>query len=113
LNGAFNVLCKVERIISVLNFLLTEHFIQRRLDREFFVVLKHATDGSAKASPSSTESLRDALLRDTFSRAADNDPDTFQNVLDNLNTYVEVVHHKGYSTELMQSVFIYFVCPVL
>ncbi|KAF7363482.1 hypothetical protein MSAN_01004100 [Mycena sanguinolenta] len=50
------------------------------------------------------ESLRDVLLRDTLPRAAESDNTTFQIVLNNLQTYVEVVHHQGYSADLMSFV---------
>lgn len=52
-------------------------------------------------APAPAESLRDVLLRDTLSRATENDQTTFQIVLNNLQTFVEVVHHQGYSSDLM------------
>ena len=48
------------------------------------------------------DSLGNALLRDTLTRAVDNDLASFQQVLDNLNTFIETVHHSGFSAELMQ-----------
>lgn len=63
--------------------------------------MKHITDANAKTT-SSSESLRDALLRDTLTRVPENDYSTFQLVLNNLQSYVEVVHHQGYSADLMQ-----------
>jgi len=77
-------------------------FLQRRLDRDFFFVLKFIMDGEARSTgllPS--ETLRHILLRDTLSRAAENEI-AFQQVSDNLNTFVEVVHHQGFDGELMQ-----------
>jgi hypothetical protein len=75
--------------------------LQRRLDRDVFLVLKEITDANARLSPTSAESLRDILLRDTLPRAAENDHITFQIVLNNLQTFVEVVHHQGYSSDHM------------
>ncbi|KAJ7172445.1 hypothetical protein C8R46DRAFT_894477, partial [Mycena filopes] len=75
------------------------NLFKRRLDKNVFVVLKEITD--AKARHASSETLRDVLLRDTLPRAAENDHTTFQTVLGNLQTYVEVVNHQGYSSELM------------
>jgi hypothetical protein len=75
---------------------------KRPLDREFFVVLKYITDANAKTISSSSESLRDAILRDSFSRAADNEASAFQIVLNNLNMYVDVVYYQGYSSDLLQ-----------
>ncbi|KAJ7774854.1 hypothetical protein B0H16DRAFT_1508657 [Mycena metata] len=75
------------------------NLFKRRLDNHVFVVLKEITD--AKARHASSETLRDVLLRDTFPRAAENDHTTFQIVLGNIQTYVEMVHHQGYSSELM------------
>lgn len=74
---------------------------QRRLDPSFFIVLRHVLDLNAATAPLQ-ETLRDFLLRDTLSRAADNDITVFQLVLENLNDYVEIVHHSGYSGPLMQ-----------
>lgn len=56
----------------------------------------------AERNPNPYESLRDALLRDTLSRTIEGDDEALQTVIDNVNTYVEVVHHMDYSTLLMQ-----------
>lgn len=71
---------------------------------EFFDVIKHVIGPQAKAerNPHPTETLRDALLRDTLSRALEGDDDSLQIVLDNVNTYVEIVHHTEYTPALMQ-----------
>ncbi|KAJ7285806.1 hypothetical protein C8J57DRAFT_1431486 [Mycena rebaudengoi] len=69
------------------------HLFKRRLDRDFFLILKEIFDANAKLRPPA-ESLREILLRDTIYRATENDPATFQ-------TFVEVVHHQGYSPDLM------------
>lgn len=75
---------------------------QRPLNRDFFVVIKHLTDIHAKSIASSPESLRDALLRDVISNVADNESKVSQIMLDNINTYIQVVHHQGYTADLMQ-----------
>lgn len=54
------------------------------------------------ASTSSHVNLRDALLRDTLPRAVENDFESYQTVVENVNTYVEVVYHQKYTSELMQ-----------
>jgi hypothetical protein len=60
-------------------------------------------DVNAKLTPPLSESLRDALLRDSLSRAVDCDKDSFQVVLNNLQQYIAVVHHERYSKDLMLS----------
>ncbi|KAL0071388.1 hypothetical protein AAF712_001245 [Marasmius tenuissimus] len=74
--------------------------LKRKLDRSIFTVLKQVLDANAKENRG-TEGLREALLRDSLPRAVETDQDGFQNVLNNLQTYVEVVHHQNYSKELM------------
>ena len=61
-------------------------------------------DWNAKHWHSATpqESIREAVLRDTLARAGENEMDTFQIVLNNLLTYVEVVYHSDYSADLMK-----------
>jgi hypothetical protein len=51
---------------------------------------------------SSAESLRDALLREAISNVVDNDSKICHIVLNNINTYIEVVHHQAYTADLMQ-----------
>ena len=46
--------------------------------------------------------LKDILLRDTMIKSLDNDPESFQGVMDNVCTYVEIVHHNGFSLEMLQ-----------
>ncbi|KAJ7452375.1 hypothetical protein B0H11DRAFT_2327847, partial [Mycena galericulata] len=77
------------------------NLFKRRLDRNVFLVLKEITDANARLSPVPGESLRDVLLRDTLPRAVENDHTTFQAVLNNIQIFVEVVHHQGYSSDLM------------
>ncbi|KDQ60796.1 hypothetical protein JAAARDRAFT_173016 [Jaapia argillacea MUCL 33604] len=82
---------------------LLNNLCKRHLQRDFFVVIRNITQAIAKCSPSE-ETLRDALLRDTFSRAQENDRQHFHIVVQNLYTFVEVVHHQHYSLELIQHV---------
>ncbi|KAJ7709877.1 hypothetical protein B0H17DRAFT_1029591 [Mycena rosella] len=76
------------------------HLFKRRLDRNVFHVLKEITDANARLS-STPESLRDVLLRDTLPRAVESDHTTLQIVLNNLQTFIETVHHQGYNPDLM------------
>ncbi|KAF8077923.1 hypothetical protein FPV67DRAFT_1403007 [Lyophyllum atratum] len=83
---------------------LFTNLLKRPLDREFFVVLKQVADSNAKNNPIAPQTLRELLLRDVFGRPVDADPATFQNILNNVQAYVEVVFHQAYSIELMQFV---------
>ncbi|KAK0197058.1 hypothetical protein F5146DRAFT_1099379 [Armillaria mellea] len=78
--------------------------IRRDLDPEIFVILKQVTDANAKTSPKPSTSLRESLLRDTFPRAVETDQAAFQALLKNLQSYIEVVYHQGYSLDLMSFV---------
>ena len=75
--------------------------MQRNLEPSFFTVLRNILERGAVPAADG-ESLGNALLRDTLTRAVDNDLASFQQVLDNLNTFIEAVHHSGFSAELMQ-----------
>ena len=46
--------------------------------------------------------LREALLRDTLVRAVDNEVDSYQIVIDNIGTFVELVYHQNFTNETMQ-----------
>ncbi|KAF9264659.1 hypothetical protein L218DRAFT_195329 [Marasmius fiardii PR-910] len=76
--------------------------IRRKLDRSIFVVLKQVLDTNAREKRG--ESLRETLLRDTLPRAVESDQHAFQDVLNNLQIYVEDVHHQNYSKGLMMFV---------
>ncbi|KAK0483676.1 hypothetical protein IW261DRAFT_1464504 [Armillaria novae-zelandiae] len=78
--------------------------IRRDLDPEIFVILKQVTDANAKASPKPSTNLRESLLRDTLPRAVETDQAAFQALLKNLQSYIEVVYHQGYSLDLMSFV---------
>ena len=73
---------------------------QRSLEPPFFIVLRNILERSV-IPVTNGDTLGNALLRDTLTRAVDNDLASFQQVLDNLNTFIEVVHHSGFSAELM------------
>ncbi|TFK54850.1 hypothetical protein OE88DRAFT_1674178 [Heliocybe sulcata] len=75
---------------------------RRPLEPEFFITLTHL-DKNAKSTQVDL-SLREALLRDTLGRAADNDRRHIQQVVNNLNHYVEMVHHEDCSPELLSFV---------
>ncbi|KAJ7632645.1 hypothetical protein FB45DRAFT_913016 [Roridomyces roridus] len=77
------------------------NLFKRRLDRTVFLVLKEIADANARLSPGPAESLRDVLLRDTLPRAIESDHTAFQVVMNNIQYYVEIVHHQGYSSDLM------------
>jgi hypothetical protein len=87
--------------LHILSYTITaindRYDLQRSLDPDFFVILKQITDSNPEA-----ESMRDFLLRDTLARASENDYASFQPVINNLQTYIEVVHHENYSTEAMR-----------
>ncbi|TBU65728.1 hypothetical protein BD310DRAFT_803111 [Dichomitus squalens] len=87
-SGVFYLLCK------------------RRRTPEFFAIIKSITGPTVRAehNPHPHETLRDAILRDTLTRAVEGDDEALQIVIDNVNTYVEVVHHTDYSLSLMQFV---------
>ncbi|TFK42558.1 hypothetical protein BDQ12DRAFT_676416 [Crucibulum laeve] len=73
------------------------HLLKRTHNRQFFTVLAQIlTDPQDKH-----DGLRERLLRDTTARIVDCDPTSLQGVLVNLQTYVEVVYHEGYSADLM------------
>jgi hypothetical protein len=89
------------RLYILLSYMTTfindRYDLQRSLDPDFFLILKQITDTNPEA-----ESMRDFLLRDTLARAAENDYASFQPVINNLQTYIEVVHHENYNTEAMR-----------
>lgn len=80
-------------------FTQTNDAPKRNLDKDFFLVLKQITDANAKSNPS--ETLRDLLLRDSLPRISENDQSNLQIALNNLHSYIDAVHHKGYSPDLM------------
>ncbi|KAI0062284.1 hypothetical protein BV25DRAFT_1804358 [Artomyces pyxidatus] len=76
---------------------------KRRQGPEFYVVMRSVTDPKARTS-SGSQSLRDNLLRDAFSRIADLDAEGLKLVLGNVNSFIEKVHGQGYNPALMQHV---------
>ncbi|EPQ58100.1 hypothetical protein GLOTRDRAFT_72136 [Gloeophyllum trabeum ATCC 11539] len=83
--GIFNALCK------------------QPLDTNFLRVLRDITDANAK-TVRNEETLREVLLFDTLGRAHENDRRHLQVVVNNLNRYVEIVHHEDCTSELMYQV---------
>ncbi|KAI0748219.1 hypothetical protein C8Q80DRAFT_1104066 [Daedaleopsis nitida] len=73
---------------------------------DFFLIIKHVVGPHVRAehNPHPRETLRDALLRDTLTRLIEGDDESLQEVIDHVNTYVEVVHHTDYTLALMQFV---------
>ncbi|KAI0831397.1 hypothetical protein BC628DRAFT_1312212 [Trametes gibbosa] len=71
---------------------------KRPQSHEFFSIIKHVVSPHVKAerNPNPFETLRDALLRDTLTRALEGEDEFLQAILDNVNTYVEIVHHTEY-----------------
>ena len=78
--------------------------VQRRRTPDFFVCMKYIISPQVKAehNPHPYENLRDALLRDSLTRAVEGDDESLQLVIENINTYVELVHHTDYPLALMQ-----------
>ncbi|KAG6832129.1 hypothetical protein H0H87_002441 [Tephrocybe sp. NHM501043] len=81
---------------------LFANLLKRPLTRDFFLVLKQVTDSNARSNPTAPQSLRELLLRDVFLRVIDADPVALQNVLDNTQIYVELVHHQNFTAETIQ-----------
>lgn len=54
-----------------------------------------------KSNPTSPQCLRELLLRDVLGRIVEVDQATFQIMLKNVQTYVDVIFHHGYSIDLM------------
>ncbi|KAG6909693.1 hypothetical protein DXG01_015894 [Tephrocybe rancida] len=101
-NGLFANLLKVKKRRESTETLPLTMEYQRPLTREFFLVIQQVTDSNAKSNPHAPQSLRELLLRDLFTRVLDADLAAFQNVLNNTQTYVDVVYHQGFSAEMMQ-----------
>jgi len=100
-HGVFNTLCKVGPPYPSSGSILRILYPQRNLEPSFFTVLRNILERSVIPA-ANEDALGDALLRDTLTRAVDNDLASFQQVLDNLNTFIEAVHHSGFSANLMQ-----------
>ncbi|KAG6814363.1 hypothetical protein H0H92_010949 [Tricholoma furcatifolium] len=81
---------------------LFANLLRRPMEQEFFFILKQVVDSNAKNNPQLPQSLRELLLRDVLTRAIEGDNTTFQNVLDNTLTYVAIVYHEGFTSEMMQ-----------
>ncbi|THG99764.1 hypothetical protein EW026_g2637 [Hermanssonia centrifuga] len=83
---------------------------KKRLEPNFFRVLRHVLDSSAKSTvlDGSKENLREILLRDTLSRVIDSDVESYQTAVENLQDYVEIVYHTAYNSDLMQCEYFIF-----
>ncbi|KAM6500500.1 hypothetical protein JOM56_003514 [Amanita muscaria] len=76
---------------------LFANLLKRPLSREFFMVLKETINSGLNEAQMAPEELKNLLLRDVITRAADFDHDAFQNALRNLSTYIEIVHHEAFN----------------
>ncbi|KAF4615386.1 hypothetical protein D9613_003079 [Agrocybe pediades] len=74
---------------------------KRKHPPEFFNVLGQVFQAQWKDPSFTAQVLCDALLRDTFARAVECDPISFQAVVQNLSTFIEMVFSKDYSFELI------------
>ncbi|PFH54331.1 hypothetical protein AMATHDRAFT_38260 [Amanita thiersii Skay4041] len=74
---------------------LFSNLLKRRLDREFFIVLKQVM----VLNKSNQDDLKEALLHDVMVRAVDVDHGSLQATIDNILTFIEMVHHEDYSAE--------------
>ncbi|KAJ3559109.1 hypothetical protein NM688_g537 [Phlebia brevispora] len=83
---------------GVLNMLF-----KNTLDQPFFQVLRYVLEFNAKSNATAVNQvpLRETLLRDTLSRAAESEPETCQLLVENLSQYVEIVYHSHYSADLL------------
>jgi hypothetical protein len=69
---------------------------QRTHAQSFFDVLRSSTE---------SQGLRDILLRDTASRIAESDADSFKLVMHNLSLFIEKVHTGAYDPGLVRREF--------
>ncbi|KDR81629.1 hypothetical protein GALMADRAFT_239698 [Galerina marginata CBS 339.88] len=75
--------------------------MRRPLQPDFFIVLNQVFNGKGKDTTLLLQATCDQLLRDTLFRAVDCDPASFQTVLQNISSFIDVVYHQGYSLELI------------
>ncbi|EKM55576.1 uncharacterized protein PHACADRAFT_256290 [Phanerochaete carnosa HHB-10118-sp] len=79
---------------------------KRVLSPDFFKVLNKVLGN--KPTAIGQPNLKDALLYDTLSRAPNNEGESYQTVLDNLGTFVEIVHHSAYTIDMLEFVGLSF-----
>ncbi|KAG9038422.1 hypothetical protein FRB95_001279 [Tulasnella sp. JGI-2019a] len=75
------------------------------LQNGFFEVMKHVLSrqkGSSRDGQAMT--LKEMILSDTMSKMTDRIDQNFTQILTNLQLYAEMVHHQGYSQQLMQDI---------
>ncbi|KAI0928528.1 hypothetical protein AcW1_005746 [Taiwanofungus camphoratus] len=91
-HGVFNLLCK------------------RKLPSDFFFVIRRIVLATAKPSKNfpTQDNLGNALLQDTLMRSVENEMGSYQTVIENVCTYVDVVHHTDLSSDMMQYVGLWF-----
>ncbi|KAG8877254.1 hypothetical protein FRB97_003555 [Tulasnella sp. 331] len=72
----------------------------------FFQVMKHVLSRRTKSSTrdGATMTLKETIMSDTMSKMTDRLDQNFSQVLVSLKMYAEMVHHQGYSQQLMQNV---------
>ncbi|KAF8636667.1 hypothetical protein AX17_003473 [Amanita inopinata Kibby_2008] len=80
---------------------LFANLLKRRLEREFFVILKQSVSSSSNNAENTSDDLKNILLHDAMTRAVDADHGSLQVVLDNIAVFIEIVHHDYYSAESM------------
>jgi hypothetical protein len=87
---------------------------KRPLQLSFFNVLHQIFNAQGKDSKNIVPtSICDSLLRDTFYRAVECDPQFFQTVLQNISTFIEIVYFQGYSSDLMTCEIHFFLSVVI
>ncbi|EGO21469.1 hypothetical protein SERLADRAFT_372111 [Serpula lacrymans var. lacrymans S7.9] len=69
---------------------------KRNLEPEFFTVLKHIVSVNAKANSQPSERLSERLLQSVLSQPLDANWSITQLVVDNVHSYVKLVHHEDY-----------------
>lgn len=72
----------------------------------FFTVIHHVMKHNAKLKADSAvegETIKDSVVRDTLTRMFEVQTNSTPLALQNLRTYIETVHHQGYSETLMES----------
>ncbi|KAL0946866.1 hypothetical protein HGRIS_013032 [Hohenbuehelia grisea] len=91
----------IESTLSTYSDRLFYTICRHPLDAEFFTVMKLVTDPHAKGKSIQAGPLREVLLRDTLNKAAEGERESFQNVMNNLWSFVDVVYHQGYNLPLV------------
>ncbi|OBZ75571.1 hypothetical protein A0H81_04216 [Grifola frondosa] len=79
---------------------------KRKLSSKFFAVLRYVFTSSPNADIvlHYQTSLRDSLLHEVLKCSINTEQDFNQFIVDNIQLYVEIVHHAGYGPDLMQTV---------